>query len=157
MFGISSGDDNFVEKKFSPVVFLTSIEGILKLVAIVSTLSSNCCFLKITNYHLQVLIILSTSLHVLYSSCGDVPAWYPLLFPIGTGACGVVCLIFYLFYVSGLVKNHFHTWNAIDIIIATLSFVVLIAVSILTLVNCKDPRNPIEYVFSVRARVKLLK
>lgn len=34
MFGIG-GDEEFAEKKFSPVVFLTSIEGILKLVAIV--------------------------------------------------------------------------------------------------------------------------
>lgn len=68
-----------------------------------------------------------------------------------------MCLLFYLFYVSGLAKNHFHTWNALDIIVTTVCFVILIAVSILTLVNCKDPRNPIEYVFSVRFAGNLMR
>lgn len=88
-------------------------------------------------------------MHSLYSSCTGVPFWYPYLLPIGAGICGLICLFFYLFYVTGLAANNFQTWSAMDIIFTTLCFVILLGVSILTLMNCTDP-NPLEYLFTVR-------
>ncbi|XP_069700359.1 uncharacterized protein [Periplaneta americana] len=111
-------DDLHVRRRFSASRYSFSPAGLLSLLVILIFLAAGTLFLAL-------------------DSCPDTPSWYTWLYPLASLVAFISAAFLYTMFMLGMAEDRPSFWVKLDLALMLPEAVAIIAVSIITITECK--------------------